>query len=110
MVLWMPATVMTPSCAAGITELGRTYVAGIQPQTLVWKPGVRPGRAPQKGRRDAPNTTSVKDLAIGLRAKSVAHHQMAGTARMMAIGRGLRVVRVHVASATSAPGNQQECC
>src|SRR5260370_4768758 len=55
---------------AGITELGRTYVAGIQPQTLVWKPGVRPGRAPKKGRRDAPNTTSVKDLAIGLRARA----------------------------------------
>src|SRR5258708_17355817 len=55
---------------AGITELGRTYVAGIQPQTLVWKPGVRPGRTPKKGRRDAPNTTSVKDLALSLRARA----------------------------------------
>jgi SRSO17 transposase len=35
----------------GITELGKHYVAGIQPQTLVWKPGKRSGRAPQKGRR-----------------------------------------------------------
>jgi SRSO17 transposase len=26
---------------AGITELGKRYVAGIQPQTLVWKPGKR---------------------------------------------------------------------
>ena len=54
----------------GITELGRTYVAGIQPQTLVRKPGVRPGIPPKKGRRDAPHTTSVKDLARGLSAKA----------------------------------------
>src|ERR1700735_894622 len=54
----------------GITELGKRYVAGIQPQTLVWKPGTRPGRAPKKGRRDARHTTSVKDLALGLRAKA----------------------------------------
>ena len=54
---------------AGITELGKRYVAGIQPQTLVWKPGVRPGRPPKKGRRDAPDTISVKDLALGLGAR-----------------------------------------
>src|SRR5262252_9301157 len=36
---------------AGVTELGMAYVAGIQAQTLVWKPGVRPGRPPKKGRR-----------------------------------------------------------
>jgi SRSO17 transposase len=42
-------------------------VAGIQPQMLVWKPGKRPGRAPKKGHRDAPDTISVKDLALGLR-------------------------------------------
>src|SRR5215468_8277433 len=45
---------------AGVTELGMAYVAGIQAQTLVWKPGVRPGLPPKKGRRDAPNTISVK--------------------------------------------------
>ena len=55
---------------AGITELGKRYVAGIQPQTLVWTPGKRPGRAPKKGHRDAPNTISVKDVALGLRANS----------------------------------------
>jgi SRSO17 transposase len=55
---------------AGITELGLTYVAGIQPQTLVWKPGVRPGRPPKKGRCAAPNATSVKDLALSLRPRA----------------------------------------
>ena len=45
-------------------------MAGIQPQTLVWKPGKRPGRAPRKGRRDAPDTISVKDLALELRARA----------------------------------------
>ena len=54
----------------GITELGKVYAAGIQPQTLVWTPGKRPGRAPKKGRRDAPDTISVKQLAISLRAKA----------------------------------------
>jgi SRSO17 transposase len=54
----------------GTTELGKRYVAGIQPQTLVWKPGVRPGRPPQKGRRDAPDTISARDLARGLGAKA----------------------------------------
>jgi SRSO17 transposase len=54
----------------GITALGKTYVAGVQPQTLVWAPGKRPGRAPKKGRRDAPDTISVKELALGLRAKA----------------------------------------
>src|SRR5713226_1369925 len=52
---------------AGITELGKRYVAGIQPQMLVWKPGKRPGRTPKKGQRDAPDAISVKDLALGLR-------------------------------------------
>src|SRR6516162_9082581 len=55
---------------AGVTELGMAYVADIQAQTLVWKPGVRPGRPPKKGRRDAPNTISVKELALSLKAKA----------------------------------------
>jgi SRSO17 transposase len=54
----------------GITELGKVYVAGIQPQTLVWAPGTRRGGAPKKGRRDAPDALSVKDLALRLRAKA----------------------------------------
>ena len=55
---------------AGMTELGMPYVAGIQPQTLVWAPRKRPGRAPKYGRRDEPNAISVKNLALGLRAKA----------------------------------------
>jgi SRSO17 transposase len=55
---------------AGITALGKVYAAGIQPQILAWAPGKRPGRAPKKGRRDAPDTISVKELALGLRAKA----------------------------------------
>jgi SRSO17 transposase len=54
----------------GMTELGVPYVAGIQPQTLVWAPRTQVGRAPKKGRRDEPNAISVKDLALGLRAKA----------------------------------------
>jgi SRSO17 transposase len=54
----------------GIAELGKRYVAGIQPQTLVWAPRTRPGRAPRKGRRDAANAISVKDVALRLRAKA----------------------------------------
>jgi SRSO17 transposase len=54
----------------GITELEKVYVAGIQPQSLVWAPGTRRGRTPKKGRRDAPNAISVKDVALGLRAKA----------------------------------------
>jgi len=55
---------------AGIAELGKLYVAGIQSQTLVSKPNTRRGRAAKKGRCDASNATSVKELAVGLRAKA----------------------------------------
>jgi SRSO17 transposase len=54
----------------GITEFGKRYVAGIQPQTLVWAPRTRPGRAPKRGRRDAANAISVKEVALRLRAKA----------------------------------------
>jgi SRSO17 transposase len=55
---------------ADITELGKSYVAGIQSQTLVWAPRTRPGRVPKKGRRDAPNAVSVKEVALGLPTKA----------------------------------------
>jgi SRSO17 transposase len=55
---------------AGISELELTYVAGIQSQTLVWAPGTRPGRALRKGRRGEPDAISIKEVALGLRAKA----------------------------------------
>ncbi len=88
---------------AGITELGLTYVAGIQPQALVWKPGVRPGRVSKMGRRDAPNATSVKDLALGLRAKAWRAIAWREGANDWLSSRFARV-RVHVASSHESPG------
>jgi SRSO17 transposase len=85
---------------AGITELGRVYVAGIQPQTLVWKPGVRPGRVPKKGRRDA---TSVKDLALSLRARAWRTIKWREGTNDWLSSRFARV-RVHVASSHERPG------
>ena len=55
---------------SGITALQRTYVAGIQPQTLVWAPGRRRGLPPKKGRCDAADAISVRDLARRLPAKA----------------------------------------
>ncbi len=81
----------------GITELEKVYVAGIQPQTLVWAPGTRLGRAPKKGRRDAPDAMSVKEVALRLRAKAwrtIAWRE--GTNELLS-SRFARV-RVHVAS------------
>src|SRR5437016_3729843 len=54
----------------GITELKKVYVAGIQPQTLVWLSGTRHRGAPKKGRRDAPDAASVKNVALGLHSKA----------------------------------------
>ena len=60
----------------GITELGLSYVAGIQSLTSVWAPGTAPkpakrwsgnGRPPKLIRRDAAhNPVSVKELALTL--------------------------------------------
>jgi SRSO17 transposase len=88
---------------AGITDLGLTYVAGILSPTLVWKPGVRPGRASNKGRRDAPNVTSAEDLALGLRAnawRTIAWREGANDWLSQRFAR----VRVHVASRHERPG------
>jgi len=89
----------------GITELEKVYVAGIQPQTLVWAPGARHSGAPKKGRRDAPNAISVKEVALGLRAKAwrtIAWRE--GTNERLS-SRFARV-RVHVASRHQRPTEQ----
>ena len=88
---------------AGITELGKRYVAGIQPQTLVWKPGKRPGRAPKKGHRDAPDTISVKDLALELRKRAWRTIQWREGSNEWLSSRFARL-RVHVASSHERPG------
>jgi SRSO17 transposase len=81
----------------GITALGKVYAAGIQPQTLVWALGKRPGRAPKKGRRDAPDTISVKELALGLRTKAWRTIEWREGTNERLCSRFARV-RVHVAS------------
>jgi SRSO17 transposase len=81
----------------GITALGRAYVAGIQPQTLVWAPGTRRVRAPKKGRLGAPDVISVKDVALGLRAKAWRTIKWREGTNEWLSSRFARV-RVHVAS------------
>jgi SRSO17 transposase len=52
-----------------ITALDLSYVAGIQPTALVWKPGTgpKPGRErPKRGRQGEPNIVSVKEIALAL--------------------------------------------
>ena len=88
---------------AGVTELGMAYVAGIQAQTLVWKPGVRPGLPPKKGRRDAPNATSVKELALSLKAKAWRTVEWREGTNELLSSRFARV-RVHVASSHERSG------
>ncbi len=56
-----------------ITALGLRYVAGIQADTLVWRPGREPPAgtaAPQRGRSGAPGLISVKALAYTLPARA----------------------------------------
>jgi SRSO17 transposase len=54
----------------GMTELGLTYVAGVQPNILVWPPGIGPKRRGKPlnntGRRDEPDLISAEEVALGL--------------------------------------------
>jgi SRSO17 transposase len=54
----------------GMTGLGLTYVAGIQPNTLMWSSGAGPKRRGKRlnntGRRDEPDLISAKEVALGL--------------------------------------------
>jgi SRSO17 transposase len=57
----------------GLGDLGLTYVVGVLPNTLAWKPGTRPGPgegAPKKGRRGDDDILSLKEIALGLPARA----------------------------------------
>jgi SRSO17 transposase len=58
----------------GMTALGLSYVAGIQPKILVWPPGAGPRRKGKPlnntGRRDEPDLISAKKLAGSLPKKA----------------------------------------
>jgi SRSO17 transposase len=87
----------------GITELGKPYVAGILPQTLVSAPRTKPSRAPKKARRDAPNAISAKEVALGLRAKAWRTVKWREGTNEWLSSRFARV-RVSVASSHERPG------
>ena len=77
-VLMDPAYGNDSKLRAGISELGLTYVAGILPTTMVWRPGEAPlppasragrGRPGKRLRRDATHRpVSAKTLALALAA------------------------------------------
>jgi SRSO17 transposase len=73
-VLMDPAYGNDARLRTGISELGLSYVAGIQSTCLVWPPGRLPRRRGKPinntGRRDEPGLISVKKLALGLPAKA----------------------------------------
>src|ERR1700674_1275823 len=54
----------------GMTALGLTYVAGIQPNTLMWRSGTGPKRRGKQlnntGRRDEPNLISAREVMLSL--------------------------------------------
>src|SRR5260370_18576199 len=70
---------------------------------LVWKPGKLPGRTPKKGKSDAPDTISVKDLALGLRNSAWRTIQWREGTNEWLSSRFARM-RVHVASGHEQPG------
>jgi SRSO17 transposase len=58
---------------AGITALGLTYVAAVQPRMLVWPPGSdakRRDKPLKTGRRDQPDLISAKELALRLPSRA----------------------------------------
>jgi SRSO17 transposase len=79
-VLMDPAYGCDGKLRGGISELGLSYVAGILPNTVVWRPGEAPlppmswsgrGRRPTRLQRDATHQpVSVKPLALELAAEA----------------------------------------
>ena len=56
-----------------VSDLDLTYVAGVLPNTLAWKPGTRPQPgegAPRKGRRGDDDILSLKEIALALPARA----------------------------------------
>src|SRR5260370_8169132 len=70
-------------------------------------PGVRLGRPTKKGRRDAPNTTSAKDLALSLRPRAWRTIKWREGTNDWLSSRFARV-RVHVASSHERPGKSRK--
>ena len=88
---------------AGITELGKVYAVGIQPQILVCPPGKRSGGAPKKGHRRAPAAITAKEVALRLPPKAWRRIEWREGANERLSSRFARV-RVHVASIRERSG------
>ena len=73
----------------GMTALGLSYVAGIQPNILMWPSGTGPKRRGKPlnntGRRDEPDLISAKEVALGSAQACLAHDQMAGRLGRLAV-------------------------
>jgi SRSO17 transposase len=83
----------------GISELGLSYVGGVLPNTLAWKPGTQlePGAAaPKKGRRDDSDIVSLKEIALALPKKAWRRIEWREGACDVLASRFARV-RIHVA-------------
>ena len=69
-VLMDPAYGNDARLRVGVSELGLSYVAGVQSNCLVWPPGTGPRRRGRPlnntGRRDEPDLISLKKLALSL--------------------------------------------
>src|SRR5215468_368086 len=100
---WMPATATTPSCVWALPSLESATWPASSRRPWCGRRVVHRGRAPKKGRRDAPNTTSVKDLALGLRAKAWRTIKWREGTNEWLSSRFARV-RVHVASSHERHG------
>jgi SRSO17 transposase len=93
-----------------VSDLDLTYVAGVLPSTLAWKPGTRPEPgegAPKKGRRGDSDILSLKEIALGLNARAWrAVEWREGTCDVLS-SRFARV-RVHVAHRHLTPERHAE--
>jgi len=93
-----------------VGDLGLTYVAGVLPSTLAWKPGTRPEPgegAPKKGHRGDSDILSLKEIALGLKARAWSTVEWReGTCDVLSSRFAL--VRVHVAHRHLTPERHAE--